>query len=115
MSKDVILDKYARLYEIPHQLALLGHQVECFCLSYQSHVSGTWNESDDSKKLVWHSTSYNGFKKLGLLTYPFYLLQQLKSYQPDIIIAASDIPHVVWGAWSAKRLKVPFMAAMLFT
>ena len=78
MSKDVILDKYARLYEIPNQLALLGHQVECFCLSYQSHGEGTWNESNDLKSLVWHSKSYKGMKKINLLTYPFFLLQKLK-------------------------------------
>lgn len=110
MSKDVILDKYARLYEIPNQLAHLGHQVECFCLSYQSHNEGTWDESNHEKKLIWHSKSYRGFKKLGLFTYPFLLLQQLKQYQPDIVIAASDIPHIVWGAWCAKWLKVPFIA-----
>ena len=52
MSKDVILDKYARLYEIPNQLAHLGHQVECFCLSYQSHNEGTWDESNHEKKLI---------------------------------------------------------------
>ena len=110
MSKDVILDKYARLYEIPNQLAHLGHEVECFCLSYQSHSEGTWDESSQQKKLIWHSKSYKGFKKLGLLTYPFLLLQRLKQYQPDIIIAASDIPHIVWGAWCAKQFNVPFMA-----
>src|SRR5690606_20124221 len=110
MSKDVILDKYARLYEIPNQLAHLGHEVECFCLSYQSHSEGTWDESSQQKKLIWHSKSYKGFKKVGLLTYPFLLLQRLKQYQPDIIIAASDIPHVVWGALCAKQLEVPFMA-----
>jgi hypothetical protein len=27
MGKDVILDRYARLYEIPYQLARLGHTV----------------------------------------------------------------------------------------
>ena len=81
MSKDVILDKYARLYEIPNQLAHLGHQVECFCLSYQSHNEGIWDESNHEKKLIWHSKSYKGLKKLGLFTYPFLLLQQLKQYQ----------------------------------
>ena len=35
MSKDVILDRYARLYEIPYQLARLGHTVEAFCLCYR--------------------------------------------------------------------------------
>lgn len=107
MSKDVILDKYARLYEMPHQLSLLGHEVECFCLSYQSHAEGIWNESTS---LVWHSKSYTGLKKAGLFTYPFFLLRQLQQYQPDIIIAASDIPHIVWGAWLAKKMSKPFVA-----
>lgn len=110
MSKDVILDKYARLYEIPNQLAYLGHQVECFCLSYQSHKEGIWDESNEHKQLIWHSKSYIGLKKAGVLAYPFLLLSQLKQYQPDIIIAASDIPHIVWGAWCAKKLNKPFMA-----
>jgi teichuronic acid biosynthesis glycosyltransferase TuaC len=110
MSKDVILDKYARLYEIPNQLALLGHHVEGFCLSYQSHNEGTWDESNEFKSLIWHSKSYKGLKKMGLLCYPFLLLQQLKKYQPDIIIAASDIPHIVMGAWCAKKLDIKFVA-----
>jgi glycosyltransferase involved in cell wall biosynthesis len=110
MSKDVILDKYARLYEIPNQLALLGHEVECFCLSYQSHEDGTWYESNVKKSLVWHSKSYKGFKKIGIWTYPLLLLQQLEQSQPDIIIAASDIPHITWGAWLAKKLNKPFVA-----
>ena len=110
MSKDVILDKYARLYEIPNQLALLGHQVECFCLSYQSHHEGTWDESDGLKSLIWHSKSYIGLKKIGILGYPVLLLKKLVQYQPDVVIAASDIPHIAWGAWCAKKLNVPFVA-----
>lgn len=110
MSKDVILDKYARLYEIPNQLALLGHQVESFCLSYQAHDEGDWDESNHLKSLVWHSKSYKGLNKIGLLSYPIFLLQKLKKFQPDIIIAASDIPHIVWGAWCAKKLNIPFVA-----
>lgn len=110
MSKDVIRDKYARLYEIPNQLALLGHQVECFCLSYQSHVEGTWDESDSQKQLIWHSKSFFGLKKIGIISYPLYILNKLKNFQPDIIIAASDIPHIVWGAWCAKKLNKPFIA-----
>lgn len=110
MSKDVILDKYARLYEIPNQLSLLGHEVECFCLSYQSHKNGDWDESTNSKKLIWHSKSYIGLNKLSILSYPFYLLNLLSKNKPDIIIAASDIPHIVMGQWLAKKLDVPFVA-----
>ena len=110
MSKDVILDKYARLYEMPNQLALLGHQVECYCLSYQNHEEGVWEESNDSKHLTWHSKSYQGIRKSDLWRYPFFLLKKLKKQNPDIIIAASDIPHIVIGQWCAKQLAKPFVA-----
>ncbi|KAF5300667.1 hypothetical protein FQR65_LT19323 [Abscondita terminalis] len=64
-------NKYARLYEIPNQLSLLGHDIECFCLSYQSHNEGIWDESNNSRSLKWHSRSYVGLrawiaKKLNL-------------------------------------------------
>lgn len=110
MSKDVILDRYARLYEIPNQLSLLGHQIECFCLSYQSHEEGTWSESNDLKSLTWYSKSYVGYRKIGILGYPFLLLKKLKDTQFDLIIAASDIPHIAIGAWCAKKLNIPFVA-----
>lgn len=109
MSKDVILDKYARLYEIPNQLALLGHQVECFCLSYQTHDEGIWDESNIYKQLIWHSKSYQAIRKVGIFGYPLLLLKKLQQYQPDIIIAASDIPHIIFGGWCAKRLNKPFV------
>jgi teichuronic acid biosynthesis glycosyltransferase TuaC len=110
MSKDVILDKYARLYEIPNQLALLGHEVECFCLSYQSHDDGFWDESSHLKKLKWTSKSYKGLSKINILLYPFKLLTDIQKFQPDVIIAASDIPHIIMGSWLANKLKIPFVA-----
>ena len=80
MSKDVILDKYARLYEMPHQLSLLGREVACFCLSYQSHAEGIWDETTAQKKLLWSSKSYLGLRKIGLLAYPLYLLIHTSRY-----------------------------------
>ena len=35
-NKDVIDDRYGRLWEIPMALAREGHDVTCVCLSYQS-------------------------------------------------------------------------------
>jgi len=109
MSKDVILDKYARLYEMPNQLALFGHVVDCYCLSYQNHGVGFWNESDEFRQLKWYSKSYKGWKKNQIWSYPFTLLQKLKLDKPDVILAASDIPHIILGAWVAKKLNIPFI------
>lgn len=110
MSKDVILDRYARLYEIPYQLAHLGHAVRGFCLSYQGDDEGTWEHEALPGNLTWESRS-PGFGYLpGLLAYPGKLLRRVRKYAPDIIIGASDIPHVALGAWLARRLSIPYAA-----
>ncbi len=107
MGKDVIVDRYARLYEMPFQLARLGHTVSGFCLSYQGHEEGTWEHEAQPGKLTWESRSLGSLYIPALLTYPQRLLQRLRNFAPDIIIGASDIPHVALSAWLAKRLRVP--------
>jgi glycosyltransferase involved in cell wall biosynthesis len=110
MAKDVIVDRYARLYEIPRQLANLGHQVLGLCLSYYGDEEGEWFHETDSGELRWVSRSVGRGVVPGLLRYPRRALQSARHFQPDIIIAASDIPHVLLGHWLARRLNVPFVA-----
>lgn len=107
MGKDVIADRYARLYEIPYQLARLGHDVRGFCLGYQGQASGTWEHDAAPGCLQWESRS---LRLPAMAGYPHHLLKRLRAFSPDIVIAASDIPHVVLGAWLARKLKCPFVA-----
>lgn len=112
MGKDVIAERYARLYEIPFQLARLGHEVRGFCLSYQSHEVGEWvhDTGSDQGRLTWESRSLGGLYIPALAGYPVHLLRRLRDFAPDIVIGASDIPHVVLGAWLAKRMNRPYVA-----
>ncbi|MGS1013662.1 glycosyltransferase family 4 protein [Rhodanobacter sp. UC4450_H17] len=110
MGKDVILDRYARLYEIPFQLARLGHDVRGFCLSYQGHDDGEWEHEGEPGKLHWGSHSLGRFVLPALAGYPRHLLRQLHSWTPDVLIGASDIPHVALAGWLAKRLGAPYAA-----
>lgn len=110
MGKDVIADRYARLYEIPYQLALLGHDVRGYCLSYQGHDEGQWEHEAAPGRLMWTSASLGRWHVPGALTYPARLAKELRAFQPDIIIGASDIPQVALGAWLAKRLGRPYVA-----
>lgn len=107
MGKDVILDRYARLYEIPFQLARLGHDVAGFCLSYQGHDEGGWEHEARPGRLSWQSRSPGWFR---LATYLHDLLRDLREFGPDIVIGASDIPNIAVGRWAAKRLAVPYVA-----
>lgn len=110
MSKDVIADRYARLYEIPFQLARLGHDVRGYCLSYQGHSEGEWMHEAAPGSLIWQSRSLGYLRVPALTAYPLQILAELQRFKPDLVIGASDIPQVVLSAWLAKRLNVPFMA-----
>jgi glycosyltransferase involved in cell wall biosynthesis len=111
MGKDVILDRYARLYEIPHQLALLGHDVEAFCLGYSPRLpdEDVAHEATPGR-LRWRSRNWGRWIVPRLAGYPRRVLRQARRFDPDVVIAASDIPHVVLGAWLARRLRRPFVA-----
>lgn len=110
MGKDVIADRYARLYEIPRQLARRGHTVYGFCLSYQHQDTGSWEHAVPEGTLIWESRSLGALVVPALLAYPSTLLHRIRDFAPDLIIGASDIPHVALGAWAARKLKVPYVA-----
>jgi len=108
MGKDVIDDRYARLYEIPFQLARLGHEVQGFCLGYQSQAEGIVEHEAGPGRMVWHARSLNRSVLPRLLGYPGWLSAQLRQIKPDLLIGASDIPHVALTGWLAKRLGLPY-------
>ena len=110
MAKDVIVDRHARLYEIPRQLANLGHKVLRLCLSYYGDEEGEWAHETEAGELRWVSRCLGRTVLPGLLGYPWRALTTAREFAPDIIIGASDIPHVVVGHWLARRLNVPCVA-----
>jgi glycosyltransferase involved in cell wall biosynthesis len=111
MSKDVVLDRYARLYEIPRQLALLGHDVQAFCFAYSAALADIDIRHDASPgRLRWRSRNAGRAVAPRMAAYPRRLLRELRDFDPDLVIAASDIPHVALGAWLARKLHRPFVA-----
>ena len=110
MGKDVILDRYARLYEIPRQLAHLGHEVRGYCLSYQGQDAGDWVHEATPGSLTWQSRCFGNWIVPGLAAYPLRLLGELRQFKPDVLVGASDIPHVALGAWLSRKLNIPYVA-----
>jgi glycosyltransferase involved in cell wall biosynthesis len=109
MSKDVILDRYARLYEIPRQLARLGHEVHAWCLGYRDEEAEEIEHRAPSGELVWHARALGRRKLVGLARYPRQLLREIRALEPKILVGASDIPHVVLTAWLARRMQLPYV------
>ncbi|MDR1969337.1 MAG: glycosyltransferase family 4 protein [Burkholderiaceae bacterium] len=108
MGKDVILDRYARLYEIPYQLALRGHEVRGCCLDYHAPGTGAWTHEAAPGSLMWESQSLGALKLPHLVAYPWHLLRRLRTFRPDLLIGASDIPHVALARWLSHCLGAPY-------
>lgn len=109
-GKDVILDLYGRLYEIPSQLARTGHEVRAWCLDYYGSSDGEYHlQANDATQVVWSSYATGGVRTIRLAAYPAWLYQQLVNFKPDIVIGASDIPHVSLAAWLGQKIGVPYV------
>jgi teichuronic acid biosynthesis glycosyltransferase TuaC len=98
---DVIVDRYARLYEQPLQLASRGHDVLGLCLSYRPTDARDETHEAARGRLRWVGPS-PGSSRIGLGIYPFFAMNRLRAFRPDIVVGASDAPHIVLGSWLVK-------------
>lgn len=106
MRKDVITDRYGRLYELPRQLAAQGHMVLGVCLSYRKRDEGSLISEPN---IGWHSQNLGLSVVPGLFRYRRTLDRLFKQFKPDILVGASDAPHVALTAYLARRYQIPFV------
>lgn len=110
MGHDVIVDRYARLYEHPRQLAARGHTVLGLCLSYRATDERDEIHDGTGGPLRWVGLAPGRLPLAGLFAYPRRALALLRAFRPDLLVGTSDCPHVVLAHRLARRLGVPFAA-----
>ena len=101
-NRDLIGDRYGRLYHLPVELARLGHDVTVVALDYRT-------ARDDETVL-----DGVAFKSFGVRTIrSLRLMRRLKSigrqYLPDIVLASADTPIGWLGQRLARCSGVPFV------
>ncbi len=102
MNKDVIDDRYGRLYELPAMLAERGHSILGACTSYRPRNDRRSHLHFEHGELEWKT-----FDLLpGGLPFPWRLLSLARRFQPDLVFSASDALHVATGDWLARKLGV---------
>lgn len=99
--KDVLDDRYGRLFEIPESLAGDGHDVVALTLSYRWRDALT---NDAGENPCWHSVNAI---PAGIIHYPIQLFSILHAFRPDIIWVSSDAFHAIVGAIIQKFFKIP--------
>lgn len=109
MQKDVIDDRYARVYELPNQLAHQGHGVMGICLSYRKREQGRFvHYHEDRGRLEWHSFNLGKLIVPGFWQYLRRAEALLHDFKPDLLLGCSDCIHAVITAYLARKLKIPY-------
>lgn len=92
-GKDLIDDRYGRLYEIPAALAARGHIVRGIALSYR-RKDEQWHEWADAPGMRWRTINAMPF---GVLHYLKAIKECMENFRPDVIWASSDTIHAFLG------------------
>jgi glycosyltransferase involved in cell wall biosynthesis len=107
-NKDLLSDRYGRLYELPRELARLGHVVTGVCLSYRSREQGHLQGREiDQSPVEWHSWNLGRTVLPGLIRYLQKLDLVCREFQPDIILACSDALQIINGVRRAQQTGIP--------
>jgi glycosyltransferase involved in cell wall biosynthesis len=105
MGKDLLGDRFGRFWELPWELARLGHQVKGLSLSYRrrdEHCLTDASSVTDSQ-VQWQSVNLlRGFKP-GFKKYFECARRLVDNYQPDLIWAVSDAYHAILGARLSRK------------
>jgi len=109
MQKDVIDDHYARLYELPNQLAQQGHQVFGWCLSYRKRKEGAFQHyQEGNSALSWRSYNIGILIFPGLIRYIYSVISMTREVLPDIFLGSSDCPMVILTAFFSYLTGIPY-------
>ena len=102
-GKDLLDDRFGRLYEIPCALNRMGHELLCCLLSYRRRSSVKANP-DGGSSISWFSFNFPSFFS-GL--YFYKIMSIFRAERPDIIWVSSDVFQCVIGVLISKFYKTP--------
>lgn len=105
MGKDLLDDRFGRFWELPLELARLGHEVQGLALSYRRRKETLVTDAtfNNDAEVHWQSINVlHGF----LPDFKNYFKQArrlLDEFQPDLIWAGSDAYHAIFGYKLARN------------
>lgn len=101
-NRDLLSDRFGRLYHLPLELSKLGHDVLVIAADYRSMQ----RETITSGAMQIHSIPVLSGCGLGFMTSVYRLF---RTFRPDVLVASSDIHFGLIGNFLAKRFEIPFV------
>src|SRR5690606_33533407 len=104
-GKDLVSDRFGRLYELPLGLASLGDDVRICALSYRGR-RGPSAGCFEGTALQWRSLNA---LPIGLALHGAWLDDVAAGWRPDVVWASSDMLQAVLAARWASRHGIPLV------
>lgn len=106
VNKDLIRDKFQRLYEIPMELSKHGCEVRVLALDYRTRERAGFQEED----CQFESLPVFSFVGVRML---LQLKKGVQEFGPDLVVASGNSNVGYLGRRLAKRFQVPFVFDLL--
>ena len=108
MGKDVLLDRYGRLYCLPAALAERELDVIAICQEYGFHTIKSKLFMNDASGVRWYANTTRDWLLRSLLCNGRSKMHM--DAVPDVVVGSSDCFQVIIAARVAKLYRVPFVA-----
>ena len=108
-NKDLLAERYGRIYEFSRHLAELSHSVYGIALDYRrgERLDGWKQEAGNPD---WRSYSVFPRPIAGLSHYLKAVRRLILEISPDILVSVSDVYHVILGDWLAQQYGILHIA-----
>jgi glycosyltransferase involved in cell wall biosynthesis len=106
-GRDLLDDRYGRVFELPAALARRGHTIRGVALSYRRRRECEYRWADIDR-LTWYSVNLGPFGS-GLCRYMSELHRAALEFNPDVVWATSDSYHGMMGGWFSRRYGSPLV------
>lgn len=107
-GRDLLGDRYGRLFEIPAALAAQGHEVRGLVLSYRPTPEGIYQGSG-ANTVRWESMNGVPFLPPSSVRHLQRLRQAVQEFNPDVVWASSDAWHAIAAWWICRAVGVPYV------
>jgi glycosyltransferase involved in cell wall biosynthesis len=101
-NKDLLTERYGRIYEFSRALVRDGHQVYGVALDYRRGNPVPYPEARDAFDPDWQSCPIFPHPLPGLYRYLRAVRRLARRINPDVIVSVSDVYHVVLGDWLSR-------------
>lgn len=103
-GRDLLDDRFGRLFEIPENLAAMGHEVRGLACSYRPRVEGTTQPG----RVGWRSINAAPLGT-GMLRHLREIRQEISAFRPDVVWASSDMWHAIACHRVCREMGIPFV------